>query len=95
MFSFLYNKEKRQEVVVMENNHSYAEFMKRVSRNSSTMQAEQLLNDIYMERFLASVHKEQNSIRIYNLIDVALDNDNEVDFLKYSGQLKKLQELNM
>ena len=43
----------------MEKNYSYAEFLKAVGRNSSSLQAEKLLNEIYMDLFLNHIHREQ------------------------------------
>ena len=57
----------------MENNYSYAEFLKAVGKNSSSLQAEKLLNEIYLDLFLKHIHREQTKSRIMGLIDLALD----------------------
>lgn len=76
----------------MENNYSYAEFLKAVGKNSSSLQAEKLLNEIYLDLFLKHIHREQTKNRFMGLIDLALDCRDESAFLKYSGSLGKLEE---
>ncbi|KAA0944329.1 IDEAL domain-containing protein [Sporosarcina sp. ANT_H38] len=76
----------------MENNYSYAEFLKAVGKNSSSLQAEKLLNEIYLDLFLKHLHREQTKSRIMRLIDVALDCRDESAFLMYSERLGKLEE---
>ena len=73
----------------VEKNYSYAEFMKAVGRNSSTVQAEKLLSEIYMDLFLKGIHREQIRERLISLIDQSLDNRDEHTFLEYSKQLEK------
>ena len=77
---------------VVENNYSYAEFMKAVGRNSSSIQAEKLLNEIYMDLFLNRIHREQTKERLMVLIDHALDCRDEQAFLEYSEQLANFEE---
>ena len=48
----------------MEKSYSYAEFMKAVGRNSSSIHAEKLLNEIYMDLFLKRIHREQVKKRL-------------------------------
>ena len=79
-------------MIGMENNYSYAEFMKAVGRNSSSIQAEKLLNEIYMDLFLNRIHREQTKERLMVHIDFALDTRNEKAFLEYSEQLLKFEE---
>lgn len=76
----------------MEKSYSYAEFMKAVGRNSSTVQAERLLNEIYMDLFLNRIHREQTKERLKGLIDHALDCRDERAFFEYSERLRKLEE---
>ncbi|MBE1554900.1 IDEAL domain-containing protein [Sporosarcina limicola] len=76
----------------MENNYSYAEFLKAVGKNSSSLQAEKLLNEIYMDLFLKHIHHEQTKERLMGLIDFALDCRDERVFLLYSERLLKLEE---
>lgn len=78
----------------MEKSYSYADFMKAVGRNSSSIQAEKLLNEIYMDLFLKRIHREQVRKRLVQLIDCALDNGDEGKFLSYSEQLIKLDDVN-
>lgn len=78
----------------MEKNYSYAEFMKAVGRNSSSIQAEKLLNEIYMDLFLNRIHREQIKSRLVKLIDDALDNRDELKFTTYSKQLIKFEDAN-
>ncbi|WP_203248692.1 IDEAL domain-containing protein [Sporosarcina beigongshangi] len=78
----------------MENNYSYAEFLKAVGKNSSSLQAEKLLNDIYMDLFLNHIHRQQTMERLMGLIDLSLDCRDEQAFLKYTESLKKLEEAN-
>ncbi|MFD1926976.1 IDEAL domain-containing protein [Sporosarcina siberiensis] len=76
----------------MENNYSYAEFMKAVGRNSSSIEAEKLLNEIYMDLFLNRIHREQTKERLMVLINHSLDCLDEQSFLKYSDQLAHFNE---
>ena len=76
----------------MENNYSYAEFLKAVGKNSSSLQAEKLLNDIYLDLFLKHLHREQTKNRLGVLIDAALDCRDESAFLLYSERLVKIEE---
>ncbi|MEK3937364.1 IDEAL domain-containing protein [Sporosarcina sp. FSL W7-1349] len=75
----------------MENNYSYAEFLKAVGKNSSSLQAEKLLNEIYMDLFLKHIHREQTKKRLVQLIDDALDRRDEKAFLLYTESLAKLE----
>lgn len=76
----------------MEKSYSYAEFMKAVGRNSSSIHAEKLLNEIYMDLFLKRIHREQVRKRLMQLIDEALDYEDEGKFLSYSEQLIKIED---
>ena len=78
----------------MEKSYSYAEFMKAVGRNSSSIHAEKLLNEIYMDLFLKRIHREQVRKRLIHLIDDALDHGDEGKFLSYSEQLIKIEDVN-
>lgn len=77
----------------MENKYSHVDFMKIVRKNSSTVQAEKLLNDIYMDMFLNRIHREQTRKRIVGLIDKALDQKDEKKFKQYVEQLAKFEEV--
>lgn len=63
-----------------------------VGRNSSTVQAEKLLSEIYMDLFLKCIHREQIKERLIILIDQSLDNRDENGFLEYSTQLEKFED---
>lgn len=76
----------------MEKNYSYAEFLKAVGRNSTSLQAEKLLNEIYMDLFLNHIHREQTKNRLIEIIDIALDRRDEEAFLSYTERLLKLEE---
>lgn len=76
----------------MENNYSYAEFLKAVGKNSSSLQAEKLLNDIYMDLFLKHIHREQTKKRLLTLIDLALDEKNESAFVELTNELMRVEE---
>lgn len=71
----------------MEKKYSNAEFMKVVRKNSSTLHAEKMLNEIYMDMFLNRLHREQTRERIEGLVDDALDERDEKKFQKYAKQL--------
>ncbi|ARD47648.1 IDEAL domain protein [Sporosarcina sp. P37] len=71
----------------MNNNNSYAEFLKAVGNNSTSLQAEKLLNEIYWDLFLQHIHWEQTQTRIMELIDDALDRNDEEAFNLYTQQL--------
>ncbi len=73
----------------LEKNYSYAEFLKAVGRNSSSLQAEKLLNEIYMDLFLNHIHREQTKNRLMGFIDLALDCRDEQAFLKYTERLSE------
>ena len=79
---------------VLEKKYSYTEFMKSVGRNTSTAQAEKLLNEIYMDLFLKRLHRKQIRERLYELVNQSLDNRDENSFLKYSKELLKFEECN-
>ena len=76
----------------LEKNYSYAEFLKAVGRNSTSLQAEKLLNEIYMDLFLNHIHREQTKNRLIEIIDLALDRRDEEAFLLYTERLLKLEE---
>lgn len=78
----------------MKNNNSYAEFLKAVGSNSTSLQAEKLLNEIYWDLFLQYIHREQTQNRLMHLIDEALDRKDEEAFRKYTEQLKEFNEQN-
>ena len=78
----------------MENNYSYANFMKAVGRSTSSVNAEKLLGDIYMDLFLKRIHRKQIRGRLIELIDFALDELDKERFLTYSEQLIKFDEAN-
>ena len=76
----------------MENNYSYAEFLKAVGKNSSSMHAEKMLNDIYIDLFLKHIHREQTRARLLTEIDIALDGQDEETFYQLTDSLLKLDE---
>jgi uncharacterized protein YpiB (UPF0302 family) len=76
----------------LEKNYSYAEFLKAVGKNSTSLQAEKLLNEIYMDLFLNHIHREQTKNRLIEIIDLALDRRDEEAFLSYTERLLKLEE---
>ena len=76
----------------VEKKYTYAEFIKAVGRNSTTVQAEKLLSEIYMDLFLKGIHREQIRERLISLIDQSLDNRDEPTFLEYSKQLEKFED---
>ncbi|AOV06889.1 IDEAL domain-containing protein [Sporosarcina ureilytica] len=77
----------------MEKKYSYAEFMKVVGRNRSSVYAEKLLNEIYMDMFLNRLHREQTRGRIVKLIDDALDHRDEQKFHLYAEKLSDFREV--
>ena len=79
---------------IVEKNYSYVEFMKSVGRNSSTIQAEKMLSEIYMDLFLNRIHRKQTQERLMKLINQSLDNKDKLAFLKYSKQLAKFEDTN-
>lgn len=76
----------------MNNNNSYAEFLKAVGNNSTSLQAEKLLNEIYWDLFLQHIHWEQTQARIMNLIDESLDRRDEEAFEMYTQQLQEFTQ---
>jgi uncharacterized protein YpiB (UPF0302 family) len=88
----MYNGKKASGVREMENNYSYAEFLKAVGKNNTSLQAEKLLNDIYMDLFLNHIHREQTKKRLLRLIDLALDDKDEYTFNKLTDELVKLED---
>lgn len=79
---------------VLEKKYSYTEFMKSVGRNTSTAQAEKLLNEIYMDLFLKRLHREQIRERLNGLVDQSLDNQDKNAFFRYSNELLKFEKCN-
>lgn len=90
--SFRYNSKKALGVKEMQRYYSYTEFMKAVGKNSSSIQSEKLLSEIYMDLFLKRIHREQVKERILSLIDGALDRRDESKFKEYVAQLKKIED---
>ncbi len=78
----------------MEKNYSYAEFLKAVGKNSSSMHAEKMLNDIYIDLFLKNIHRDQTRARLLVEIDSALDCQDEESFYLLTDLLLKLDEKN-
>ncbi|ARK21015.1 IDEAL domain-containing protein [Sporosarcina sp. P26b] len=76
----------------MNNNNSYAEFLKAVGNNSTSLQAEKLLNEIYWDLFLQHIHWEQTQARIMTLIDEALDQNDKDAFDLYTQQLLDISQ---
>ncbi|WP_303966433.1 IDEAL domain-containing protein [Sporosarcina ureae] len=76
----------------MNNNNSYAEFLKAVGNNSTSLQAEKLLNEIYWDLFLQHIHWEQTQARIMTLIDDALDQNDKDAFDLYTQQLLDISQ---
>ncbi|MDW0111037.1 IDEAL domain-containing protein [Sporosarcina aquimarina] len=76
----------------MENNYSYAEFLKAVGKNSSSMHAEKMLNDIYIDLFLKHIHREQTRERLLIQIDEALERRDKPKFIELTDSLLKLDE---
>ena len=68
--------------------------MKAVGRNSSSVQAEKLLNEIYMDLFLNRLHRKPTKARLLVLIDQALDDRDERAFHDHVKQLVKFEETN-
>ncbi len=79
---------------VLEKKYSYTEFMKSIGRDTSSAQAEKLLNEIYMDLFLKRLHREQIRERLNDLVDQSLDKRDKSKFLKYSKELLKFEECN-
>ena len=77
---------------MMENNYSYAEFLKAVGKNSSSMHAEKMLNDIYIDLFLSHIHREQTRSRLLEEIDAALDSQDKRTFMELTETLLTLDE---
>lgn len=76
----------------MENNYSYAEFLKSVGKNSTSPEAEKLLNDIYMDLFFNHIHREQTKKRLMDLIDLSLDERDVQAFNLYSEKYLQMNE---
>lgn len=78
----------------VENNYIYVELNISEGERDTTVQAEKMLNDIYMDLFLNRIHRKQIHERILTLIDKSLDYNNKSAFLKYCEQLKKFEDVN-
>ncbi|WP_336823895.1 IDEAL domain-containing protein [Sporosarcina sp. USHLN248] len=76
----------------MEKNYSYAEFLKAVGKNSSSLHAEKLLNEIYMDLFISHIHREQNRNRLLELIDESLVHNDKEAFHRLTEELRLLDE---
>lgn len=77
----------------VENNYIYVELNISEGNHDATVQAEKMLNDIYMDLFLNRIHRKQIRKRILTLIDKSLDHNNKSAFLKYCEQLKKFEDV--
>lgn len=75
----------------MDKQYSYADFLKAMGQTGKESSAEKLLNEIYLDMFLNIVHREQSSYRLLRLIDEALDQKDQVTFMKYTKALQQLQ----
>ncbi|WP_369795203.1 IDEAL domain-containing protein [Sporosarcina sp. ZBG7A] len=56
------------------------------------MQAEKMLNDIYIDLFLNHIHREQTRTRLLEEIDAALDRNDKPTFMQLTDSLRKLDE---
>ncbi|MCM3758754.1 IDEAL domain-containing protein [Sporosarcina aquimarina] len=56
------------------------------------MQAEKMLNDIYIDLFLNHIHREQTRTRLLEEIDAALDRNDKPTFMQLTNSLRKLDE---
>lgn len=77
----------------VEKDYIYVELNISQGEQNVTVQAEKMLNDIYMDLFLNHVHRKQIRKRILTLIDKSLDHHNKSAFLKYCEQLKKFEDV--
>lgn len=77
---------------LLEKSYSHVEFMKAVRKKSSSIQAEKMLNEIYMDLFLNRIHRLQTKERLMKIVDQSLDNKDEHSFRKYSEQLLKFKD---
>ncbi|WP_323691199.1 IDEAL domain-containing protein [Sporosarcina jeotgali] len=56
------------------------------------MQAEKMLNDIYIDLFLNHIHREQTRTRLLEEIDAALDRNDKPTFMQLTDSLQQLDE---
>ncbi|WP_318240724.1 IDEAL domain-containing protein [Sporosarcina gallistercoris] len=56
------------------------------------MQAEKMLNDIYIDLFLNHIHREQTRTRLLEEIDTALDRNDKPTFMHLTDTLLQLEE---
>lgn len=77
----------------MEKENSHVDFVGVINKNCSTVKEEKILNEIYMDLFLKSIHRHQIKKRLVYLIDRSLDNRDELKFLQYTKQLGKFKDI--
>ena len=77
----------------MESNYIFVDLEITNHNQDATVQAEKMLNDIYMDLFFNRIHRKQIRERILTLIDKSLDNNDKPAFLNYVAQLKKFEDV--
>ena len=80
-------------MISMDKYYSYTDFLRAVGQGPQQSECEKLLNDIYLDLFLNRLLRLQRIDQLNELIDRALDEGNEKQFLLYSHQLVELQEV--
>lgn len=76
----------------MEKKYSNIEIVKVIRKRKSTLQAERMLNEIYMDMFLNCIHREQTTERLIKRIDKSLDQNDKESFMQYTDQLLSLNK---
>lgn len=75
----------------MDKYYSYTDFLRAVGQYPKQTEGEQLLNDIYLDLFLAGIQREQRVAQLTILIDEALDKRDERAFYTHCQELQLLQ----
>lgn len=76
----------------MDKYYSYTDFLRAVGHFPKVNDSEKLLNDIYLDLFLNRLLRLQRVSQLEQLIDRALDEKNERDFVMYAAELSELRE---
>ena len=73
--------------------YSYTDFLKAVGQSGKVIEAEKLLNEIYLDLFLNRIQRTYREEQLTDLIDRALDEKDECAFHLYASELESLHQV--
>ena len=75
----------------MDKFYSYTDFLKSLNQCTEETEHERFLNDIYLDLFLNGMGRLHRIEQLQSLIDEALDQKDEEQFMHYTNELLTLQ----